>query len=368
MPPIDSNRTEANVSLPYSRSEIKDRARSEWRGLCNVTLPSFRGDFSGLNEAGITHDVRRAHELGYWGTLVASESGTTLEEYKRFLEVAAEAAPEGFKLVAHLSFDTTAQTLDAAKRAEDVGAEGALLSYPPAFRPAAWQDIVEHTRHVSDSTDLALIAFGVTTWGFGGHPSGFPIDALEEIVELETVAALKYEGGGSALFSAYDEVFHRCAEHAIVENPMEMHIPALVRNYSVPWFGTSGYEALGGRPVEVYEAASAGDFDRAMKVFWSCAPARAAKGQFHATFGGANLIHRVGWKYLGWLQGFNGGLLRMPQMRLLPSQMKALRAGIVAAGFDVPEDDAAFYEGRVAERVGQTATRGAGGRARPAVR
>src|SRR3954449_7045673 len=104
------------MSLPYSRSDIKDRARNEWRGLCNVTLPSFNADFSGLNEAGIAHDVRHAAELGYWGTLVASECGTTLDEYLRFLEVAAEAAPDGFKLVAHLSFDTVEDTLRAAKQ------------------------------------------------------------------------------------------------------------------------------------------------------------------------------------------------------------------------------------------------------------
>lgn len=335
------------MSLPYSRSDIKDRARNEWRGLCNVTLPSFSSDFSALNEAAIAHDVRHAHELGYWGTLIASESGTSVAEYKRFLEIAAEQAPDGLKIVAHLSFDTVEQELDVAKHAEGVGAEAALLSYPPSFRPATSETIVEHTRHIGGQTDLALIAFGVTTWGFGGHPAGFPMDALQEIVKLETVAALKYEGGGPALFSAFDEIFHRCSDHALVENPMEMHIPALVRNYDVPWFGTSGYEALGGRPVDVFNAAHAGDFDRAMEVFWSCAPARAAKGQFHATFGGANLIHRVGWKYLGWLQGFNGGLLRMPQMRLLPAQMKALRAGVVAAGFEVPKDDAAFYAGRI---------------------
>ena len=86
------------MSLPYSRSDVKDRARAEWRGLCNVTLPSFNASFSGLNEAAIAHDVRHAHELGYWGSLVAAESGTTVEEYKRFLEVAAEAAPESFRL------------------------------------------------------------------------------------------------------------------------------------------------------------------------------------------------------------------------------------------------------------------------------
>lgn len=337
------------MALPYTRADVKDRARSEWFGLCNVTLPSFTQDFRALNEKAIAHDVRLAAEHGYWGTLVAAESGTTNDEYARFLEVAAEAAPPGLKLVAHLSFSTVEESLAAAKVAEGVGAEAALLSYPPSFRPHSSAEIVEHTRYVAERTDLALILFGVATWGFKPlHPAGFPMDALEEMARLETAAALKYEGGGSALFSAFDEVFHRCSEHLIVENPMEMHIPALVRNYGVRWFGTSGYEAYGDRPPKVHEQASSGDFTGAMETFWSLQPAREAKGAFHATFAGAGLIHRVGWKYLGWLQGYNGGLLRMPQMRLNPGQMKALRAGLTAAGFDLPADDAEFYAGRVA--------------------
>jgi 4-hydroxy-tetrahydrodipicolinate synthase len=335
------------VSLPYTRSEVKDRARTEWRGLCNVTLPSFTEDFSGLNERGIAHDVALAADYGYWGTLVASECGTTLDEYIRFLEVAADAAPEGFRIVAHLSFSTVEEELAAAKAAEAVGAEAALLSYPPSFRPRSSGEIVEHTRHVGERTDLALILFGVATWGFKSlHPAGFPIDALEEMSKFETAAALKYEGGGAALFSAFDEVHRRCSPHLLVENPMEMHIPALVANYGVQWFGTSGYESARDRPPKVYAAASAGRMDEAMEIFWSYSPAREAKGQFHASFAGAGLIHRVGWKYLGWLQGFNGGLLRMPQMRLNPGQMKALRAGAVASGFEVPANDDGFYAGR----------------------
>jgi 4-hydroxy-tetrahydrodipicolinate synthase len=104
---------------------------------------------------------------------------------------------------------------------------------------------------------------------------------------------------------------------------------------------------MGGRPVEVFEAAHRGDWDGALETFWSYHPGREAKGAFHATFAGAGLIHRTGWKYLGWLQGYNGGLLRMPQMRLNPGQMKALRAGLAASGFDLPADDAEFYAGRV---------------------
>jgi 4-hydroxy-tetrahydrodipicolinate synthase len=172
------------------------------------------------------------------------------------------------------------------------------------------------------------------------------MDALEEMSKLETAAALKYEGGGSALFSAFDEAHRRCSADVIVENPMEMHIPALVANYGIEWFGTSGYEAAGDRPARVFAAASEGRMDEAMEIFWSYQPARDAKGQFHGSFAGAGLIHRNGWKYLGWLQGFNGGLLRMPQMRLNPGQMKSLRAGLQASGFDLPADDAAFWAGR----------------------
>ncbi|MBV9799301.1 MAG: dihydrodipicolinate synthase family protein [Solirubrobacterales bacterium] len=336
------------MPLPYTRAEIKDRAR-EWVGLCNVTLPSFNEAFSDLNEAGIRHDVRLAHEYGYWGTLVASECGTTLEEYERFLEIVADEAPEGFRVVAHLSFDTVEDELRVAEAAEAAGAEAALLSYPPSFRPTSADEIVAHTRHVAERTDLALILFGVMTWGFKPlHPAGFPMDALAEMAKLETAAALKYEGGGAALFSAFDEAYRRCSDHVVVENPMEMHIPALVRNYGVRWFGTSGYESARDRPVRVFEAASAGRYDEAMEIFWSYHPAREAKGQFHASFAGAGLIHRVGWKYLGWLQGFNGGLLRMPQMRLNPGQMKALRAGAAASGFELPPDDTEFYRGRTA--------------------
>lgn len=337
------------MALPYKRSEVKERSRSEWHGLTNVTMPSFTEDFSGLNEAAIAHDVKLAAEHGYWGTLVASESGTTLAEYKRFLEVAAEAAPGEFKIVAHLSFSTVEEALEAAATAEGVGAEAALLSYPPSFRPTSSADIVAHTKHVADNTDLALILFGVPTWGFKAlHPAGFPMDALEEMAKLETAAALKYEGGGAAVFSALDEIWHRCSDDVLVYHPYELHIPVQVRNYDIQWLGTSGYESLRDRPVKVLEAAKAGDFEQAMEIFWSCQPGREAKGAFHATFPGANLIHRVGWKYLAWLHGYNGGLLRMPQMRLNPNQMKGLRAGLVASGFDdLPADDSAFYAGRI---------------------
>lgn len=332
----------------YIRTDVKARAREQWRGACNVTLPSFTADFAGLNEAAIRHDIRRAAELGFWGTLVAGECGTTEEEYVRFLEIALEEAPPGFKIVSHLSFDTAEQIIRVARLSYQMGAEAGLLSYPPSFVPSHPQEIVDWTRAVATASDLALIMFVVLTWGFKRlDASGFPQSAIEQIVDIDTAAAAKFEIGGAAAMTAFSDAMHSYGDRILVENPMEQHLPIQFRDYGVRWIGTSAYESFGGRIPEIFRLLEAGDDAKAMEVFWSYQAGREAKGAFHASFAGAGLIHRVGWKYLGWLNGFNGGLLRMPQMRLNPGQMKSLRAGLAASGFELPADDAEFYTGRV---------------------
>jgi 4-hydroxy-tetrahydrodipicolinate synthase len=335
------------MALSYRRSEVKERVRSSWKGACNVTLPSFAATFDELNPRAIEHDVRLASEMGYWGTLIASESGTTFQEYREFMEIAAGAAPKGFALVVHLSFDRPDQMIEAARTAEALGFEAALLSYPPSFRPKTAQDIVSFTEQIAQATDIAQIIFGVATWGFRAlHPSQFPPDALAAMARFETSAAIKYEANAPGMISGIADLLRRCGKEVIVECPLEQYAPGLVDWYGMPWMGTSAYESFGDRVPRWFRMLHEGRWDAAMELYWSYQAAREAKGAFHASFNGANLIHRTGWKYLGWLQGFNGGLLRMPQMRLAPNQLRQLRSGLAASGFQLPENDDGFFEGR----------------------
>lgn len=335
------------MSLPYTRSEVKERARETWRGACSVTIPSYTVDFTRLNAAGISHDIRLGAKHGFWGTLIASESGTTVDEYIEFMEIAAAAAPDGFHLVTHLSFSTVEESIRVAKAAEVLGFEGALLNYPPNFRPKTAAEVADHTRYVAERTDLALILFDVLTWGFGHlDPTGFPVAAVEEMVRLETAAALKFEAGGVAMMSAYADMYKRVHEHVLLENPMEQYAPIQVDTFGVQWIGTSLYESYGDRVPKMFNLLQEGKWDDAMEVFWSYQPARLAKAAFMGAAAGGNLIHRNGWKYASWLQGYNGGLIRMPHMRVLPPQMKALRASVVASGYTVDGNDEDFYVGR----------------------
>ncbi len=47
---------------------------------------------------------------------------------------------------------------------------------------------------------------------------------------------------------------------------------------------------------------------------------------------GGFFLNRQAWKFQGWLQGYNGGPLRMPTQRIHDHQMGALRKGLIDAG------------------------------------
>jgi 4-hydroxy-tetrahydrodipicolinate synthase len=61
-------------------------------------------------------------------------------------------------------------------------------------------------------------------------------------------------------------------------------------------------------------------------------PARKAKGMVAQQMHGGFFINRYVWKFQGWLQGYNGGPLRMPTQRIHDPQMNALRKGLIDAG------------------------------------
>ena len=85
------------MALPYTRAEIKDRARSDWIGLCNVTLPSFNDDFSALDEDGMVacnpRDREAAHraEVGDIAVAVADSDAITC---RRCLAALHRAPPD----------------------------------------------------------------------------------------------------------------------------------------------------------------------------------------------------------------------------------------------------------------------------------
>jgi 4-hydroxy-tetrahydrodipicolinate synthase len=333
--------------MEYTKAEAKDWARAHMRGVCNVIIPSFTSDLQRLNEEGVRHDVRHNIALGFWGTLLVSEAGTTKEEYQRFVDVAVDEARGRHHFLIHGTFDTADDVVEIARYGEQAGASGLLLGYPNSFYPKTAADVTEYNRYVCERTNLATVLFAATHWNLGRlDPTGFPIQALLDSADVPNVVACKHEAGGNV---ASYEFFKKAKNKGILlSDPFEANCPLWVDLFGMQWMGTSNYEYVGGKVPEYFALLSdEGASDQAMELFWKLQPARAARLAEHGTFSGANFIHRYLWKYQAWLNGYNGGPIRQPAMKINDGQMRRIRDSLVRAGLE-PEsaDFSEFFIGR----------------------
>ena len=76
-------------------------------------------------------------------------------------------------------------------------------------------------------------------------------------------------------------------------------------------------------------------------------PARKVRQALAPLMHGGNFINRQMWKFQGWLQGYNGGPLRMPTQRIHDPQMQALRKAAIDSGLNPSMDSfREFFIGR----------------------
>jgi 4-hydroxy-tetrahydrodipicolinate synthase len=331
----------------YAHGEERDWAREHFRGVFNVIIPSFSNDLHSVNEAAIRHDVRRDIELGFAGALMVSETATTMSEYEQCLGWAVDEARGNLKLLHHASFDTLEDNKVAARQAETAGAELMLLSYPPSFYPADENAIYEYTRALCDSTNLAVMIFAVPLWGFERvHPACLSVGLIERLItDCPNVVAVKSEGGYPSL-GGFAQVWERFHDRVVVTHPIVQHAIPLATLLPLQAIATSNTEYYGDAVPQMLRLAQSGENDKAMEIFWRITPAWRANESI-AAIPGANIVNRMAWKYQAWLNGFNGGPVRMPTTRIVWTQMQAFRRALEASGVDVTSDpDEAFFVGR----------------------
>lgn len=335
----------------FATGEARAWAREHLRGVNGCVMPSFSADQDDLNEEAIRHDVRRERELGFTGFLIVGECGTTASEFERFVRICVDEAGEDLVTIVQAAAGTLAENIAIAQMAEAQGVDLIMPSYPITFYPQSAAEVVDYTRAIGEASDLGLIVFAMNLWNFTRlHPSGFAPDWLEQIVdEVPNVVAIKNEIGNAGV-AGLAEVFWRLKDRVLVADPLEMNAPAWIEAYGMPWMGTSNYEYFGDAIPRIHRLAhDESTRDEAMTLYWQIDPARSATSALMAEAnGGTSFVHRLLWKYQGWLQGFNGGAVRSPHARLHDRQMQQLRAAARASGLQVTDEpDENFFVGRV---------------------
>jgi len=334
--------------VEYTKADAKEWARGRMGGVCDVIIPSYSADLKRLNEAGVRHDVRRNAELGFWGALLVSEAGTTKDEYKRFVDVAVDEARGQHHLVLHGTFDTVDDIVEIAQYGERAGISALLLGYPNSFYPKSPQELAEYNAYVCERTNLAVILFAASHWNFERlHPSGYPPEVLAEAAKIPNVVAIKHEVGRPGLAATYELLKMVKNTGVLLSDPLEANSPLWVDLFGMQWMGTSNYEYWGGKVPEYFALLHEGPQDKAMQVYWQIQPARTQRMAEQAASAGANFIHRYMWKYQAWLNGFNGGPMRQPVMKLTDGQMRRLRDALTRSGLEPEKAEVSdFFVGR----------------------
>jgi 4-hydroxy-tetrahydrodipicolinate synthase len=317
----------------YSRSEAREWAMENFKGVVNVIIPSFTNDLKGLNEKAIRHDIRKNIELGFAGALMVSEVAITLPEYRQFFEISRDESHNRQLLVHHASWNNLADNIEALRIAEENGAEIILLSYPPNFYPESEQDIYDYTKAVCGSTKLGVMLFPMMLWGFSTriHPSDIPISLIRRLIDdCPNIVAIKAEGGFPGVMGVV-ECHRHFGKEVVISCPIEADWIPIAQLMPIQVSATSDHEYYGSMLPHVYKLLQAGNFDEATRLYWQLQPARRARSSAHEKLSGGFFINRMAWKFQAWLQGYNGGPLRQPTMRIHDSQMNALRAGLAAS-------------------------------------
>jgi 4-hydroxy-tetrahydrodipicolinate synthase len=332
--------------MEFTRAEAKAWARIHYRGLDGIVSPSFTPDLSELDEEGIRHDVRQNIGKGMFSFLCQTEvCAMSLEERKRFLEIACNEASGRVLVSMFAGIDTVEQDIELLRYFESIGGTHTLLGWPGTFFARSEEDIYAVTRWICDSINLAVDLWPKPKYDFGRfHPSQFNPELIERLADIPNVVSIKsYLSDG---IGKWAEIQHRVGDRVLLASGEPEEWPITVAQYGQQWAGPGSYTTFDAedtrnpRALDMFKRFQAGDFEGGMRLYWELAPITL----------GARKIMSAGWmgmKYMQWLTGGNGGIYRQPTSTLSEQDRAGMRAGVLGARITPREPDEEFYVGRV---------------------
>ena len=317
--------------MDYARADAKDYARANLTGIWAAALMPFTDDLR-LDEDGFRHNVRHwTEDLGIAGLFVSGKQGEffsmSLDERKRSLELAVEAAGGGAQTMMSCSDQNLDVVLDLARHAERAGADY-IVVHAPTLHFATEHDETVHRYYetISEAVDI-----GIALWS---HPdSGYVMSPglCNRLADLDNVVAIKY----SVPSRLYAELTALASERIAVSTASEdewldniLELDWRLYLCSSPPFLLQ--TAADRRMHDYTQAAFAGDAAGARRISESLNPVRDALKRTRP----AEKPH-AHQKYWQELLGQVGGRVRPPLLELTDEERAATREAFEQCGLRV---------------------------------
>ena len=320
--------------MKYRRSEAKDAARAQFRGVWAAITTPFTPEGE-LDEAGLRRNMRYYTDaLGIDGIFCTGTMGEywalTKEERKRVVEIVVEEAKGKCLTIPHTGHHSAEETIDLTRHAHEVGADFAIVINP--YFPAAKANdamLYEWFRRVADKVDIGL-------WMFDTRYSGtaLSIELTGRIAELENFCGIKC----SRPTAHYAAVQRLCGDKIVMSHPSETHLLGLMRDYGQRVHMSSAtpylYQTATWRPMRDYvELALAGKFDEAQNVAGALDPLREANERWvNGPWDKNAIIGIAAIKAWSEMLGMAAGPVRAPLLDMTAEEKQAMRADLEQAG------------------------------------
>jgi len=338
--------------MEFTKTEAKDWAKENLKGLEAVIFPSFTPDLSELDEDGIRYDVQHMVDNGFFSVLCASEvCGMTFEERVRFLEIVCGEARGKINTSITVMHDTVEQDIEMLQAYEKAGGSVAMVGHPVQYYPRSEEDIYREFKYVCDSTNLAVIFYPARLKTRTMDPAYFPMHLVPRIAEIPNVVSLKIGGGSSLAFTF--QCFELVGDTLLVNDPIPEHWFFTVPLYGQQWSGPSPFYMLqtpeNPRIVRMFDLLTKGETGKALEIHWDTVPINeSSMSMSSVSYFDTGIIYCSMDKYYHWCNGGNGGMLRQPVPRLHDYHKQRIREALKAGGLtprEAPEEE--FYVGRI---------------------
>ncbi|MEO7243119.1 MAG: dihydrodipicolinate synthase family protein [Variovorax sp.] len=314
--------------MKYKKSEAKEYARQNFKGVWAATMTPFAEDLS-VDETGYRRNLKHwAQTLKLGGLFVTGKQGEffsmSVPERKRSFELAVEEAHGHCGIVTSCSDTNLDVVLDLARHSQNIGADY-IVVHSPVFHFGAGTDpaIYEYYRYISEQLNIGIALWNHPDCGYVMSP-----ELCARIAELPNIVAIKYSVD-RPLYKRLTEIagdkilVSTASEEEWLDNIIELGWRLYL--CSTPPFLLQ--TAVDQRINEYSQLAFAGDHAKARAVRDSLEPAREAmraskpkgKPQAHS-------------KYWLELLGQTGGPVRRPLLEMTDEEKAVTREAFSRSG------------------------------------
>ena len=160
----------------------------EFKGVIPAVLTVFDQD-ENIDEIGMRQLISHLIHKGVYGLYLTGSTGEgftmSVEERMRVVEIVMDEVAGRVPVVVHVGAIGTKLSIELAKHAERVGADG-ISSVPPFYWRFNEDQIVNYYEDIATATSLPMIVYNVPLVGLLG------MSTIKRLAQIENVKGIKY--------------------------------------------------------------------------------------------------------------------------------------------------------------------------------